>query len=167
MALSSKIVTPLTLGAFLLSAVTGILIFFHLDSGANKLVHEWLSWLLLVGVALHGYIHFNLIKGYLRTRSGLLIVLACLLILALSFLPLSQGGGKPRFVRPITALANAPLTTLAAVARISPQELEARLQKAGFRPGPEDQSLRDVVGNGLGKQMQVLEQVLAEDKTLP
>ena len=53
------------------------------------------------------------------------------------------------------------------MARITPQELEARLQKAGFRPEPEDQTLRDVVGNGLGKQMQVLEQVLAEDKTLP
>lgn len=164
MALSSKIITPLTLGAFLLSAVTGVLLFFHLDSGANKLVHEWLSWLLLVGVALHGYIHFNLIKAYLRSRSGRLIVLGCLLILALSFLPLTQGGGKPPFVRSITALANAPLTTLAAVAKITPQELDARLRKAGYQPGPEAQSLRDVVGNGLGKQMLVLEQLLEKSE---
>lgn len=46
-------VTPITAGAFLLSAVTGMLIFFHADSGAKKFVHEWLSWVLLAGAGLH------------------------------------------------------------------------------------------------------------------
>lgn len=32
--------TPLTIGSFLLIAVTGVLMFFHLDSGLNKLAHE-------------------------------------------------------------------------------------------------------------------------------
>ena len=40
-------VTPITAGAFLLVGVTGVLIFFPADSGANKFVHEWLSLVLL------------------------------------------------------------------------------------------------------------------------
>ena len=32
--------TPLTIGAFGLLAVTGVLMFFHPDSGLNKAVHE-------------------------------------------------------------------------------------------------------------------------------
>ena len=162
MKLSSKIITPLTLGAFLLSAVTGVLLFFHLDSGANKLVHEWLSWLLLLGAALHITIHAGAIKSYLQSKPGLLIVAACLVLLALSFLPLSPGAGKPPFARPITALANAPLATLATVANITPDELNTRLKAAGFTPAPGARTLRDVVGNRLGPQMQVLDKILSD-----
>ena len=46
-------ITPITMGAFGLLAVTGVLMFFHLDSGLNEAAHEWLSWVLLGGVALH------------------------------------------------------------------------------------------------------------------
>jgi hypothetical protein len=46
-------VTPLMIGAFILVTATGVLMFFHLDRGFNKFAHEWLSGLLLVGVALH------------------------------------------------------------------------------------------------------------------
>ena len=39
--------TPLTIGSFLLIAITGVLMFFHLDSGLNKLAHEWLGWAMI------------------------------------------------------------------------------------------------------------------------
>jgi hypothetical protein len=52
MKLQRQWIAPLTMGAFLLSAATGALMFFHLDSGLNKAAQEWLSWALLGGVAL-------------------------------------------------------------------------------------------------------------------
>ncbi|EWS63204.1 hypothetical protein Y695_03563 [Hydrogenophaga sp. T4] len=33
-------ITPLVMGSFALSAVTGVLMFFHLDTGLNKAAHE-------------------------------------------------------------------------------------------------------------------------------
>ena len=45
-------ITPVVIGAFTLSAVTGVLMFFHLDSGLNKTAHEWLSWAMVIGVVL-------------------------------------------------------------------------------------------------------------------
>ena len=42
MKISREWATPLTIGAFGLMSVTGMLMFFHLDTGFNKLAHEWL-----------------------------------------------------------------------------------------------------------------------------
>lgn len=81
-------VTPLTLGAFIVSAVTGVLLFFDLDSGLNELAHEWLSWVLLVGVALHGAANFQSVKKYFTQKTGLAIIAVFVLLLALSFLDL-------------------------------------------------------------------------------
>ena len=53
MAIERQWVTPLVAGSFLLMGVTGILMFFHWDSGLNKAAHEWLGWLMIIGVALH------------------------------------------------------------------------------------------------------------------
>jgi hypothetical protein len=61
-------VTPIAAGAFLLSAVTGVLIFFHVDSGLNKVVHEWLGWVLLGGVALHVIANFSGFRRHLGAR---------------------------------------------------------------------------------------------------
>ncbi|NBW51152.1 MAG: DUF4405 domain-containing protein, partial [Betaproteobacteria bacterium] len=46
-------ITPAVIGSFTLLSVTGILMFFHLDSGLNKLAHEWLSWIFVIVVVLH------------------------------------------------------------------------------------------------------------------
>ena len=78
--------TPIAAGAFLLSAVTGVLIFFHVDSGLNKAAHEWLSWLLLGGVVLHVLANLGGFKRHFATRGGLAVMGAFALVLALSFI---------------------------------------------------------------------------------
>jgi hypothetical protein len=157
-------VTPFTAGAFLLSAVTGVLIFFHIDSGANKFVHEWLSWALLAGVALHTVTNWNAFKKHLSVPRSQLIIGIFVVVLGISFVSFGKGGGKPPFMRSIKALADAPLVTLAAVAQISPEELIARLTRAGFQPQSTHKSLSEIVGNDVGKQMRVLNGVLGEGK---
>ena len=88
--------TPLTIGAFLLSGVTGILMFFHLDSGLNKAAHEWLSWALVAGVGLHLAANFRAFKGYLKRPRAMAVVAAFAVLLGVSFLPLAgEGRGSP------------------------------------------------------------------------
>ena len=69
-----KFATPLTMGAFLLSAVTGVLMFFHLDTGLNKAAHEWLSWAMVIGVALHIAVNYRAFSLYLKKPLALGIV---------------------------------------------------------------------------------------------
>lgn len=156
-------VTPIAAGAFLLSAVTGVLLFFHMDSGLNKVAHEWLSWVLLGGVALHVVVNFSGLKRHLGTLRGKILIGVFALILGLSFVGPGEKS-EPPFMRPVQALSAAPLTTLAAVARLSPAELQARLSKAGLHPMNDQQSLSDLTGPDMRKQMEVLGVLFAETK---
>ena len=155
MAIQRNWVTPLAAGAFLLSAVTGILMFFHFDSGLNKLAHEWLSWVLLGAVALHVTANFDGFKRHLGTRRGQLLVGLFALVLLSSFVG-SGEKDEPPFAPPIRALAATPLTTLAQVARLTPEQVREHLALAGVQPASDQQSLSDLVGPDMRKQVQVL-----------
>jgi peptidoglycan/LPS O-acetylase OafA/YrhL len=162
MKISREWATPLAMGAFLLSAVTGVLIFFHLDSGLNKAAHEWLSWALLAGVALHVASNFQSFKKHISQRGAQAIVVAFMVILALSFMNVG-GDDKPPFVKPVTALANAPLEVVATVANVTPDEVISRLSKAGYSATSGQQSIKDVVGADFGQQMRALNAVMSNE----
>ena len=154
--------TPLTAGAFLLSSVTGVLIFFHIDSGLNKFAHEWLSWALLAGVTLHVAANFGGFKRYFSTRLGQWLLGAFALVLLLSFF--NPGEKKePPFAPPIRALSAAPLTTLAQVAELTPEQLRERLIKAGLQPVSDQQSLSELTGPDLRRQVQAINGILGRE----
>ena len=154
-------ITPLVIGSFVLISVTGGLMFFHLDSGLNKLVHEWFSWLFVAGGALHLALHHASFKKYLAARTGRWVMAGGVLLLGASFIPLGgAGGAKPPFVAPMQAMAVAPLPVLAQVARIDLPELQARLGRQGLQVQDPAQSIRDLVGADLGAQMRTLSAVM-------
>ena len=159
-------ITPLVIGIFLLMAVTGSLMFFHLDIGLNKTAHEWLGWAMVVGVMLHVLLNMNAFKRHLANTTSRWVLGACTAALALSFIPLGgAGGGKPPFVAPVQALARTPLTTVAQVAGIHVTELRARLSAAGVASQNDTQSIQDLVGADMGRQMRTLGQVFAVNDT--
>jgi hypothetical protein len=156
-------ITPVLAGAFLLTGATGVLIFFHVDTGLNKFVHEWLSWVLLAGAALHVVLNFGVLKRHLAARRGQLVVGAFALVLALSFAPLGNDHGEPALV-PMRALSQASIRTLAAVAQVTPAEMRQRLATAGVPAASEEQSLTELVPDS-HRQMHILGEVLAPRST--
>ncbi len=154
--------TPITAGAFLLSAITGILMFFHLDSGINKAAHEWLSWVMVIGAVLHVTFHFNGFKRYFSSLKGQVIMGGFALLLTLSFLPVGGVSGEPPFVSPIKSLSSTPLTTLAIVAEVTPEQMIERLSSVGITVQSNDQSVQDLIGGDLRKQMHLLNDLLAQ-----
>jgi hypothetical protein len=84
--ISREWAAPLAIGAFGLMSVTGLLMFFDLDTGFNNLAHEWLSWVMVTGVAAHAAVNWpaliklpnanastarpRMIAGYGRKRSA-------------------------------------------------------------------------------------------------
>ena len=149
-------ITPLVIGAFTLSAVTGVLMFFHLDTGLNKLAHEWLSWAMLVAVALHALLNLPAFKRYFGQKTALVVMGVLALLLALSFMPV-PGGKKPSaWVVPVQALAQAPLPVLAQVLGQTPEALKAQLQKSGLSVDDDQQSLQDLVGPEVKAQVRLL-----------
>lgn len=160
MTIQREWVTPIAAGAFLLSAVTGVLIFFHVDSGLNKFVHEWLSWVLLAGAILHVGANFGGSTRHLAARRGQVLMGVFALVLIFSFF--GPGERKePPFAAPIRALSAAPLTTLAQVAGLAPEQLKERLSAAGLRPASDQQSLGELTGPDLRKQVHAFNTILA------
>jgi hypothetical protein len=154
-------ITPVVIGAFLLSAVTGVLMFFHLDSGLNKTAHEWLSWAMVIGVTFHVLLNMPAFKRYFNQTSGRLIMGAFALVLALSFIPAGgSGGSEPGFAPPLRALATAPITVLAQVVGTSTDDLKARLQAQGLTVTSDQQSVADLVGGDLRKQIGTMSKLL-------
>lgn len=154
-------ITPLTMGAFALLAVTGVLMFFHLDSGLNETAHQWLSWVLIGGVALHAAVNWAGVKRHLASGRGRAALGLFAVLLAASFMPLG-GKGEPPFVPPLRALADAPLPVLAQVARTTPEELRARLQRAGVTVGSDGDTVHGLVGDDTRAQIRVLSQVVGK-----
>lgn len=158
-------ITPVVMGAFLLSAVTGVLMFFHLDSGLNKAAHEWLSWAMVIGVGLHVLLNMPAFKRYLTQTTGRVVIGAFAAVLALSFIPAGGAGGEPGFAPPVRALAKAPITVLAQVAGTSTEDLKAKLQAQGLKVTSDQQSVADLVGPDLRKQIGAISKVLPAAKS--
>ncbi len=154
-------ITPLVIGSFLLLTVTGVLMFFHLDSGLNKTVHEWLSWVMVAGVALHIALNLPAFKRYLTQRTARWVIGVFVAVLALSFIRLPGASSEPPFITPAKALAAAPLPVLAQVAGVSTEEIKHRLETQQLTVGNEQQSVSAIVGPDVRKQMSVLKGVLS------
>jgi len=126
--------TPLTIGAFGLMSVTGLLMFFHLDTGLNKLAHQWLSWAMIGAVAAHAIVNWPAFKRYFTSsRMGRAIIGVSAVVLALSFVSLPGQKGAPPQILAMRALTKAPIAKLAPLAGRPADQLIDELAKAGVK----------------------------------
>lgn len=136
MNISREWATPLTMGAFGLMAVTGILMFFHLDTGLNKTAHEWLGWVMVAGVAAHAAVNWAGFKRhFLSAGLGRAILAISMLITVASFIspPRVGSGGLPPPVMALKAVTKAPLSNIAPLTGKTVERLMVELAQAGIR----------------------------------
>ena len=146
MKISRDWATPLTIGAFGLMSVTGLLMFFHLDTGLNKLAHQWLSWVMIAGVAGHALVNWPALKRYLTSsRQGRIIIGVSAVVLALTFVSLPGQKGAPPQLLAMRALTKAPIAKLAPIAGRPVGELIDALAGAGIKAPSAEASIDSVV----------------------
>lgn len=136
--------TPITIGAFLLMAVTGIAMFFDWEPGLVTVVHQWMSWIFLLAVGAHVTINIRPFKSHLKSGWGRASVAVFSLLLAVSFYHWGLITGPQMKDRIELALVDARLSALASVIGIEPQELVRRFEANGLAASA-DQSIRDLV----------------------
>jgi len=129
--------TPLTIGSFILMAVSGVLMFFDVVPGYVSFAHEWFSWLFLVGAGGHIAVNFRAMAKHLKSNRGRASVAIFALALVVSMFSFGHITA-PQLKWPISnALVEAPLSALAGVTRTDSGELVSRLAKHGIRATPE------------------------------
>jgi hypothetical protein len=133
--------TPLTIGAFFLMAVTGILMFFGWRRGLTSEVHEWFSWLFLAGAFGHIVANIRPFVSHLKSRWGKVSAAASIVVLVACLLPLGITTGHQLRGAVEQAVLDAPLSTLASLANVAPGELENRLKTHGI-VAPLEQSVQ-------------------------
>lgn len=145
--------TPLTAGSFLVMGVSGVLLFFHLDSGLNQFIHEWAGWVLLAGVAAHLVLNWRPFKTYFKRPAALALMAAGVVALAVSFWPVAESGSPVGAV--FRAIDAADVDTVIALSGRDIQTGLALLSEAGFNAAP-DMPMTALTGGDRGVRMQVL-----------
>ncbi len=161
--------TPLACGAFTISAVTGLLIFFDIEIGLVEPVHKWLSWLLVSGVALHIVSNWKQFTGYFSKKIGIGIIGASIVLIIASLLPIfgedEEGGekGNPGKIA-AQALESSSLETVALVIKTSPQLLVAELEKSGMIVKSATLTVKEIARNNGKNEKEILGTILAQAK---
>jgi hypothetical protein len=125
--------TPLTVGLFAVSAVSGVALFFHWSSGTFHSMHEWLSMLLLAPFALHLVKNWKPLLAYAK-RKTLLIPLVLSVVIAVPFAFTAGKGraGNPAF-QTLSLMTRASLDDLAPIFDTPSEEMLKRLQAHGYK----------------------------------
>jgi hypothetical protein len=156
--------TPIAAGAFLISGVTGVLIFFHIETGLVEPVHKWLSWLLVGGVSFHLLANRKAFSGYFSKNSALAVFAAAMLVTAVSVMPSfsgeEHGKNEKRTARTLVrALESSSLTTVAQVIDDTPESLDLRLKRRGIEntdPSMKVSTIAEASGMEAGEVLAIL-----------
>ncbi len=160
-----SIATPVAAGAFIISAVTGTLIFFDVEIGAVEPVHKWLSWLLLGGIALHMLTHWKVFSGYFSRKPALAVIGIALAVAGGSMLPVfgeEEEGEKRNAKAAAQALEATSLETVAQVVKSRPEALTMRLKTAGISVNNPSATITDIARSNGKESAEVLGAILGE-----
>ena len=126
--------TTFTVVLFLVSAVSGVALFFHWVPAAFHGMHEWLSMVLIVPVAVHLWRNWNAFTTYFKRRTLLIpAVLGLAASLAFAWPAMTSGssGGNPMRAA-ISAIEGATIAEVAPLFDLAPADLGARLAARGY-----------------------------------
>ena len=148
--------TPLVIGAFLLSAITGILMFFHVNIGLVHPAHEWLSWAMLAGVALHLSVNWRGFTRHFSQGTGRWVIALFAAMTIGALLPIGGGAPNASGGAVIHALHDSSVDTVARVAKRTPDEVLTSLRAAGLKADSPDQTIAALARDNQRDPMEVL-----------
>lgn len=145
--LLNRLATPLTLGLFAISTISGIALFLHVGQGYFHEMHEWLSMVLLVPFVLHVWKNWNPLVMYAK-RGALLWPVLASVVIAIPFawpaLTGKQQGGSPAI--PMRVMMQAPIADLAPLLKMTPDALQVALADKGYKAASTQDSIQKIAG---------------------
>lgn len=157
MLLKRNWVTPLVIGAFLLAAVTGITLFFEVNTLLGKNAHMYLGLVFVLGGLFHIAVNFPAFKQHLKQTRARIIIGLYALILVATFVPVGpklDGGGEMGLRGFMDASLTAPIKDVAAIIDRDPEAVMQQLRDAGYDITDPSQSIMSAVkAEGEEKQL--------------
>ncbi|PWW82017.1 MULTISPECIES: DUF4405 domain-containing protein [Prosthecochloris] len=138
-----SITTPLVAGAFIISASTGLMIFFDFEPGIVEPVHEWMSWVLVSGALLHVLVNWSAFKSSLRRKTGGAFIVGAVAIALLSLYPWVEEGEDGR-KKAVKSLEKASLVSVSGVLEAGVDQMLAKLAGNGVEVMDPENSLEEI-----------------------
>lgn len=149
--------TPLVIGAFLLSGLTGLALFLGVSTFFGTTAHEYLGLVFIVGGLSHLTVNFPAFKRHLKQTKARIIIGLYVLVVIASFLPIGpKRGDEAGFRNFIQAALAAPLTDVARVIHRDPNEMVQQLQAAGYAINDPSQSIMSATAGDPKQQLRAI-----------
>lgn len=156
--------TPLVVGSFLLMGASGVAMFFHVETGLMKGLHEWAGWILLLGAGAHLALNWRAFSTYFKRPLAVGIMALGVVALGIGVLPLAPDGGPGATVEAV--LGRVEHASVYLLAELTGQEVAAvvaELDAAGLPGAAADSTLADLAGGDRALQFAGLGAVFAAE----
>lgn len=157
--------TPLAVGTFVIMAVTGILLFFHVEIGLIEPVHKWASWAFVAGALFHLIANWKAFTHYFSSKPALAIICTGVLVMVASLLPFGEKeeGGNPAKMAAY-ALGSSSLETVALVVKSTPEALSTQLAGKGIVVSSATATIEQIAKSNGKEPKEVLADILSISK---
>lgn len=154
--------TPLVAGSFLIMAASGVLIFFHLDPGMMKSVHEFAGFAMVAGGIAHLALNWRAFTTYFRRPLAKAIMGLGVVVLGLSAFSFGSAAQSPRAVMEAMSarIAGAPLELVAELSGKTEGDVIAALVAQGLEATPQS-TIADLAGDDPERRLQAIQAVFA------
>ena len=130
MKLSRSFITPLITIIFLVVALSGLLMFFHIFDGYTEVVHEILGVIFVVFSVLHVILNWKALKIHFKKR---VFILSTIVVAVISILLVIQQQKSPKFdTILIERITNAPIEDVLKILQLDSIVVVKRLEENGI-----------------------------------
>lgn len=130
MKLSRSFITPLITIIFLVVALSGLLMFFHIFDGYTEVAHEILGVIFVVFSVLHVILNWKALKIHFKKR---VFILSTIVVAVISILLVIQQQKSPKFdTILIERITNAPIEDVLKVLQVDSIVVVKRLEENGI-----------------------------------
>ncbi len=163
--------TTFILWSFVVTAVTGVLLFVHIRAGATETLHIWVGLLMVLAFVPHVMRNWRAFVGYLRRPATYAALAFTVLVSVALAYPVLTGGGEaggPPGIRSMvtisSAIADAPLSAVAPIAHTDVPGLTAKLDQLGVSAAASDATIRQIATAAGKNPNDLLAQLLETQK---
>jgi len=159
--------TPLIIGSFLIMSVSGVLMFFHVETTLMKVIHEWAGWVMGAGAVAHLAVNWRAFITYFKRPLATGIMGVSAVLLALTFLPIGPEQSTGEITRTaMGALSGGQIETLAELAGSDTETVLAELGAAGFEVHSDDTPARRSGGDRMA-QVVIITTIFTRQPPIP
>ncbi len=154
--------TPTIIGSFLIMAVSGILMIFHVETILMKVIHEWAGWIMVAGAVAHVVLNWRAFTSYFKRPLATGIIGISAVLLALTVLPIGSDQNPSDITRvAMGALSGGQIATLAELAGSDTDTVLAQLGANGFDANPED-TPQSLAGGNRMAQLEIITTIFSD-----